>query len=38
MENIFLVKIQINVNEGKRIHNNFLSEFSHTISLTDYQN
>ena len=32
MENIFLVKIQTNVNKKKDIHDNFLSEVSHTIS------
>ena len=40
MENIFLVKIQKNVNERKHIHNTFLSEVSHTIKIQnfDHQN
>ena len=32
MKNIFLVKIQTNVNQRKHIHNNFLLEVSHTKS------
>ena len=35
MENILLVKIQTNVNQRKRIHNNLLSKVSHTIKI-DY--
>ena len=40
MENIFLVKIQKNVNQRKHIHNIFLSEVSHTIKIQnfDHQN
>ena len=38
MENIFLVKIQTNVNQRKHIHNNFLSEVYHTIKIQKNQN
>ena len=40
VENIFLVKIQTNVNQRKHIHNNFLSEVSLTIKIQnfDHQN
>ena len=31
MSNIFLVKIQTNVNQRKHVHNSFFSEVSHTI-------
>ena len=37
MENIFLVKIQRNVNKRKHIHNNFLSEVSHTIKIQNFE-
>ena len=36
MENIFLVKIQTNVNQRKHIHTNFLSEVSHTIKIQNF--
>ena len=36
MENIFLVKIQTNVNQRKHIHNNFLSEVSHTVKIQNF--
>ena len=36
MENRFLVKIQTNVNQRKHIHNNFLSEVSHTIKIRNF--
>ena len=37
MENIFLVKIQKNVNQRKHIHNNvFVSEVSHTIKIQNF--
>ena len=38
MENIFLVKIQTNVNQRKHIHNNFLAEVYHTIKIQKNQN
>ena len=40
MENIFLVKIQTNVNQRKHVHNSFLLEVSHTIKIQnfDHQN
>ena len=40
MENIFLVRIPKNVNQRKHIHNNLLSEVSHTIKIQnfDHQN
>ena len=40
MENIFLEKIQTNVNQRKHIHNSVLSEISHTIKIQnlDHQN
>ena len=33
MENIFLVKIQTNVNQRKHINHNVMSEVSHTIKI-----
>ena len=36
MENIFLVKIQTNVNQRKHVHNSFLSEVSHTIKIQNF--
>ena len=36
MENIFLVKIQTNVNQRNHIHENFLSEVSHTINIRNF--
>ena len=40
MENIFLVKIQTNVNQRNHVHNSFLAEVSHTIKIQifDHQN
>ena len=40
MENIFLVKIQTNVNQRNPVHENFLSEVSDTINIRnfDHQN
>ena len=40
MANRFLVKIQTNVDQRKHIHNNFLSQVSHTIKIQnfDHQN
>ena len=40
MENIFLVKIQTNVNQRNHVHNSFLSQVSHTIKIQnfDHQN
>ena len=37
MENIFLVKIQTNVNQRRDIHDNFLSEVSHTINIRIFE-
>ena len=36
MENILLVKIQTNVNQRKHIHNNLLSNVSHTIKVDNF--
>ena len=36
MENILLVKMQTNVNQRKHIHNNLLSEVSHTIKIQNF--
>ena len=36
MENILLVKIQTNVNQTKHIHNNVLSNVSHTIKVDNF--
>ena len=36
MENIFVVKIQKNVNQRKHIHNNVLSDVSHTIKIQNF--
>ena len=40
MENLFLVKIQKNVNQRNYMHENVFSEVSHTISIHnfDHQN
>ena len=35
-ENMFLVKIQTNVNQRNHIHESFLSEVSHTINIRNF--